>query len=279
MEILGLIFNLSVVLFVVATMLSMGLALNLSQIIDPLKKPLLVADVVITNFLLIPLATLALIFLLPVDEGTRIGLIILSLSAGAPFIPKLAEIAKGDTALATAVMLLRMVATVVILPIGLPMMLGGDVQVDSLSIAKSLVIMMIIPLAIGLWVKAKKADFAALWQGRMVKLSNIALLAIIILLTILNGKDILEVMGYGLLAVILFMMISLAIGYLAGGKFYHKRVVSSLSAGQRNISAALVVAAQNFDNPEVTVIIIAASIVGLIILLVAAKKFVQPTSS
>jgi hypothetical protein len=52
MEILGLIFNLSVVLFVVATMLSMGLALNLSQIIDPLKKPLLVADVVITNFLL-----------------------------------------------------------------------------------------------------------------------------------------------------------------------------------------------------------------------------------
>jgi BASS family bile acid:Na+ symporter len=151
--------------------------------------------------------------------------------------------------------------------------------VDSLSIAKSLVIMMIIPLAIGLWVKAKKEDFAARWQGRMVKLSNIALLAIIILLTILNGKDILEVMGYGLLAVILFMMISLAIGYLAGGKFHHKRVVSSLSAGQRNISAALVVAAQNFDNPEVTVIIIAASIVGLIILLVAAKKFVQPTSS
>ena len=278
METLTLLFNLSVVLFVVATMLSMGLALNLSQIIDPLKKPLLVADVIVTNFLLIPLATLALVSLLPVDEGTRIGLIILSLSAGAPFIPKLAEIAEGDTALATAVMLLLMVATVVILPIGLPMMLGGDIQVDSLSIAKSLVIMMIVPLAIGLWIKAKKENFAAVWQGRMVKLSNIALLAIIILLTILNGKDILGIMGYGLLSVVLFMMISLVIGYIAGGKFYHKRVVSSLSAGQRNISAGLVVAAQNFDNPEVTVIIIATSIVGLIILLIAAKKFVRPTS-
>jgi BASS family bile acid:Na+ symporter len=278
MEILTLLFNLSVVLFVIATMLSMGLALNLSQIIDPLKKPLLVADVIVTNFLLIPLATLALVSLLPVDEGTRIGLIILSLSAGAPFIPKLAEIAEGDTALATAVMLLLMVATVVILPIGLPMMLGGDIQVDSLSIAKSLVVMMIIPLALGLWIKVKKEDFALLWQGRMVKLSNIALLVIIVLLTILNGKDILEIMGYGLLAVVLFMLISLVVGYLAGGKFYHKRVVSSLSAGQRNISAGLVVAAQNFDNPEVTVIIIATSIVGLIILLFAAKKF-APSSS
>ena len=275
MEILGQIFNLSVVLFVVATMLSMGLALNVSQIIDPLKKPLLVADVIVTNFLLIPLATLALVSIVPVDEGTKIGLIILSLAAGAPFTPKLAEVAKGDTALATAVMLLLMVATVVILPIGLPIMLNGDIQVDSLSIAKSLVIMMIIPLVTGLLIKAKSESFAAVWQGRMVKLSNIALLAVIILLTILNGKALLAVIGYGLLAVVLFMVISLFIGYIAGGKFYHKRVVSSLSAGQRNVSAALVVAAQNFDDPEVTVIIIAVSIIGLFILLFTAKKYVK----
>ncbi len=275
MEILGLIFNLSVVLFVVATMLSMGLALNVSQIIDPLKKPLLVANVIVTNFLLIPLATLALVSMVPVDEGTKIGLIILSLAAGAPFTPKLAEVAKGDTALATAVMLLLMVVTVIILPIGLPIMLGGDIQVDSLSIAKSLVIMMIIPLVLGLFIKAKAESFAVVWQERMVKLSNIALLVIIVLLMILNGKALLAVVGYGLLAVVFFMLISLSIGYVAGGKFYHKRVVSSLSAGQRNISAALVIAAQNFDDPEVTVIIIAVSIIGLFILLLAAKKFVR----
>jgi len=147
--------------------------------------------------------------------------------------------------------------------------------VDSLNIAKSLVIMMIIPLVTGLLIKAKSESFAAVWQGRMVKLSNIALLAVIILLTILNGKALLAVIGYGLLAVVLFMVISLFIGYIAGGKFYHKRVVSSLSAGQRNVSAALVVAAQNFDDPEVTVIIIAVSIIGLFILLFTAKKYVK----
>ena len=155
MESLQLFFNLAVVVFVISTMLSMGLALRVSQIIDPLKKPLLIADVLVTNFLLVPLATMAIVTFLPVDNETKIALIILSLSAGAPFTPKLAEIAKGDTALATAVMLLLMVATVFILPFALPFFIGGDVAVDSLAIAKSLVVMMIVPLAIGLAVKTK----------------------------------------------------------------------------------------------------------------------------
>ena len=275
METLTLLFNLSVVLFVITTMLSMGLGLQVSQIIEPLKSPLLIVDVLVTNFLLVPLAVLLIIFLIPVDEGTKIGLIILSLAAGAPFTPKLVEIAKGDIALATAVMLLQMVVTVAILPFALSLMLDGDIVVDSLAIAKSLVIMMIIPLLFALWAKAKFEVVAAVWQGRMVKFSNLTLLVIIILMTILNGKDILDVFGYDMLAVILFIIVALLIGYVAGGKLYHNRVVSSLSAGQRNISAALVVAAQNFDDPKVTIIIIAVSIIGLFILLFSAKKFVR----
>ena len=274
-EFIGSVFNLSVLVFVVATMLSMGLALNLSQIVKPLKKPILVLDVIVTNFMIIPLATLGIASLLPIDEGVKIGLVIVSLSAGAPFTPKLVEIAKSDTALATAVMLLLMVVTVILLPIGLPIMLGGDVNVDSGAIAKSLVIMMIFPLAIGLFIKSKAEDFAKKWQGKMVKLSNMALLAIIILLVILNGKAMINFIGYGLLAVIVFMFVSLVIGFVAGGKMYEKRVVSSLAAAQRNISAALVVAAQNFENPNVTVTIIAVSVVGLFILLFSAKKFAR----
>jgi len=275
MEFLSSVFSLSVVIFVVSTMLSMGFALNLSQIVQPLKKPLLVVDVLATNFIIIPFVTLGIASLLPIDEGTKIGLVILSLSAGAPFTPKLAEIAKADTALATAVMLLLMVATVVLLPVGLPLMISGDVSVDSGAIAKSLIIMMIIPLAIGLFTKATLRNYAEKWQPKMVKLSNIALLVIIVLLSVLNGKSMIDFIGYGLLAVVLFMVLSLVIGFVAGGKVYEKRVISSLAAAQRNISAALVVAAQNFEDPSVTVTIIAVSVIGLFILLFSAKKFAR----
>jgi BASS family bile acid:Na+ symporter len=273
METLASLFNLFVALFVIATMLSMGLGLRVSQIVKPLKNPKLIADVLVTNFLLVPLAVLIIISFIPVDEGTKIALIILALAAGAPFTPKLVEIAKGDIALATAVMLLQMVVTVAILPFALPLMLGGDISVDSMEIAKSLVILMIIPLVLALWIKAKFEAVAAVWQERMVKFSNISLLVIIVLMSILNGKDIVAVFGYDMVALILFMLASLAIGYVAGGKLYDNKVVSSLSAGQRNVSAALVVAAQNFEDPKVTIVIIAVSIVGLFILLFAAKKF------
>jgi BASS family bile acid:Na+ symporter len=135
--------------------------------------------------------------------------------------------------------------------------------------------MMLIPLAIALWIKAKFENVAATWQGRMVKLSIIALLVIIVLMTILHGKDILAVFGYDMVAVILFLVAALFIGYVTGGKHYPNRVVSSLSAGQRNVSAALVVAAQNFDDPKVSIIIIAVSVIGLFLLIGTAKSYVK----
>jgi len=271
---LNLLFQVSILVFVITTMLSMGLGLKVKQIIEPLKNINLIIVVIITNFFIIPLITLGITIFLPIDEGSRIALILLSLAAGAPFIPKLAEIAKGDTALATAIMLLLMVATVIILPIALPIFIGGDITVNSFAIAKSLVIMMIFPLIIALYIKAKKETLAIKWQPRMVKLSNLSLLGIIIIMSILHGKSIIDIFGYDLVAVILFMISSIIIGYIMGGVIYTKKVISSLSAGQRNISAALVVSAQNFaDNPKVTIVIITVSVIGLFILLFSAKKF------
>ena len=89
MQAVASLFNLSIVVFVISTMVSMGLGLKVSQIIQPLKDLKLIIIAIVTNFLLVPLATVMVTWLIPVDEGTKIALIILSLSAGAPFIPKL----------------------------------------------------------------------------------------------------------------------------------------------------------------------------------------------
>lgn len=267
-------FNSATIVFVVTTMLSMGLGLEVSQIVQPLKNPKLIVKVVGVNFLFVPLATLAMVQLLGLDDGAKTALLLLSLCAGAPFLPKLAEIAKSNTALATAIMLLLMVSTVVILPLALPFFLGGEVSVDSFSIAKSLVIMMILPLVVALVIRANKKELATKWQGIMVKTSNLTLLAIIVILSILHAKAILGIFGLDMVAIVLFMVMSLGIGYMSGGKELSNKVVYSLSAGQRNISAALVVGAQNFShNPKVSVIIIAVSIIGLFILLLSAKQF------
>jgi BASS family bile acid:Na+ symporter len=95
-------------------------------------------------------------------------------------------------------------------------------------------------------------------------------------MSILHGKAILGIFGFDMVGVIVFLIVALVIGYFVGGNVYTNKVVSSLASGQRNISAALVVAAQNFsDDPKVTIVIIAVSIIGLFILLFSAKKFIK----
>jgi len=50
------------------------------------------------------------------------------------------------------------------------------------------------------------------------------------------------------LAAIIFLVLSLAIGYLLGGSDPGEKSVLGLGTAQRNIAAALVVAAQNFNG-------------------------------
>ena len=65
------------------------------------------------------------------------GLLLLGTAAGAPFLPKLAQIAKGNLAFGVGLMVLLMVVTVGYLPLVLPVLLPG-VSVNPAEIARSL---------------------------------------------------------------------------------------------------------------------------------------------
>ena len=60
-------------------------------------------------------------------------------------------------------------------------------------------------------------------------------------------------------------------GYLVGGADKSTQAVFALSAGLRNITAALVLAGSSFDHPAITVMMLVASVVSLVVLLVLAK--------
>ncbi len=82
--------------FVVSSMLAMGAGLTIRQIIEPLGNARLVAFALLANFVLMPLGAFALAKLLRLQEPFGIGLLLLGCAAGAPFLPKLAELAKGN---------------------------------------------------------------------------------------------------------------------------------------------------------------------------------------
>jgi predicted Na+-dependent transporter len=95
-----------VLVFVISSMLSLGLSLTTKQIIDPLRNVRLVALALVANFILVPVFAYALTLILPLNESITIGLILLSTAAGAPFLPKLVEVAKGNITFSVGLMVL-----------------------------------------------------------------------------------------------------------------------------------------------------------------------------
>src|SRR5580765_222782 len=161
--------------FVLSSMLGMGLGLKVGQIVAPLRNVRLIALSLVANFVLMPLAAVGLARLLRLDEPLGVGLILLGASAGAPFLPKLAQIAKGNLAFAVGLMVLLMVLTIVYLPLVLPLLLEG-VSVNPAKIARTLVLLMLLPLAVALGVKAKLPAVAARTKPALDKISNLSLI-------------------------------------------------------------------------------------------------------
>ena len=259
--------TLSVLVFVVSSMLAMGLSLTIGQIVEPLRDLRLVGKALLANFVLVPLLGYAILVVVPLSEAQSIGLILLATAAGAPFLPKLVENAKGNIAFGVGLMVLLMVLTVAYVPLVLPFLLPG-VELNPFDIASSLIVLMLVPLAIGLVVKARYADTAASVQPVLNQTSSTALILLVVLMLVLNFQNVLSVIGTGaIFALLLFVVVSFGLGWVLGAPGRDDRSVMGLGTAQRNVSAALVVGAQNFGEPDVLVMLIVGAIVMLVVLL------------
>jgi predicted Na+-dependent transporter len=273
-QFLSLIMNLSTLVFVVTSMLAMGLSLTITQIMAPLRNARLVILALAANFILVPAAAYLITSILPLSDGLKIGLILVSTAAGAPFLPRLAQIAKGNLAFSVGLMVLLMVMTVLYMPVVLPRLLQG-ISVDPWSIARPLILLMLIPLALALFIRARYAGIAGALHPYMARASTIALILVIAAGLLANLNALLGVVGGGaIIALLLFLALAFVFGYLLGGRDGNIRSVLGLGTAQRNLSAALVVATANFaQDPDVILMVLVLGLVDLVTLLITANLF------
>jgi bile acid:Na+ symporter, BASS family len=273
-ELLTDLSNVFTLAFAVTSMFSMGLSLTMSQISGPLRDVRLVAMALVSNFVIVPAAAFLLSRFIPLEQDLQIGLLLFGAVAGAPLVPKLAQMAGGNVPFAVGLVVLLVVATVIYLPIVLPLLLPG-VQVDALTVAGPLVLQLLVPLGVGLFVKARYQECAEWLQPNMAQIANTSLALMLVLLLVLNLGDVLSLVGSGaFLAVLLLLAIALVAGYLLGGPDPGTRRVMALGTGQRNFAAAFVIGTGNFgDRPEVLVMVAAASLVSMPIMLPVAGEF------
>jgi BASS family bile acid:Na+ symporter len=248
-EFFAAVAHLSVFVFLVSSMSEIGLGLRMQQILSPLRNGRLVVLVLIANFIIVPALALGIARLLRLDEPFALGLLLLGLAAGAPFMPKITGMAKRDVALAVGLLVMLMASTIVFLPVALPLLATGT-QVDPEKILRLLVLLILLPLMIGLLIKARAASFAARLAPVLGRVSSIALLATIILIISLHLQSLLRVFGSGAIyAGLLFSVLSAFTGWLLGGRDAAKRTALGLGTGFRSFPAALIVSVQTSRIP------------------------------
>jgi bile acid:Na+ symporter, BASS family len=278
MELLAKAVPVALLVFVVSSMLAVGLSLTVGQIVAPLRNARLVILALVANFVLMPLAALLIARVFRLDQPLGVALVLLGGAAGAPFLPKLAGVAKGNLAFSVGLMVLLMVLTVGYMPLVMPLLLEG-VSIDPMEIARSLVVLMLLPLVTGLAVRARFAAAAGRAAPVLNRVSTLSLILMIVLMLVTNLRNIIDLFGTrGVLASIVFLVVGFGLGWLLGGPERDTRSVLAMGTAQRNIAAALVVGGQNFDEPRVVVMVVVVAIVGLLVLMPLGRKVAGPAA-
>src|SRR5262249_43570037 len=271
-EILAVLSNVFTLTFVVSSMLALGFSLTIGQIVQPLRDVQLVVRALVANFVLVPAAAYGLKTVIPIGESFGIGLMLLATAAGAPFLPKLVQLAKGDVALGVGVMVLLMVTTVAYVPIVLPLLLPG-VSINPLDIASSLVVLMLLPLGFALCIRARYAEAADTARPIFAQIANYGLMGVMTTMVLLNWRTILQTIGTGaILAALLFIGAAFLFGYVVAPPAITNRVLG-LGPAQRNVAAARVVATGSFAaDPNVLVMVLVGSLLMMVLLLPGAGE-------
>jgi BASS family bile acid:Na+ symporter len=226
----------------------------------------------VANFVLVPLLAVGIERVFPMAPPLALGLFLLAGSAGAPFLIKLASAAKSDLALSAGLLVLLVPATVVFLPFYVPLAMAHPslrglsyVPSSLVKLGLPLLSTLILPLLIGVAVKA----FAPRWVARLVpiggKVSTVAVVVVIASTFGANLNELLNILRTGaVITGFLLVLGAFAVGYLLSRR--ERRAVLGLGTAQRNVAAAMVLASQDFKDPDVLVMVTACTLAGLFVL-------------
>lgn len=257
--------------FIISTMLNVGLTQRLSDIAQHLKNWPFVLKMLLANFVFAPLLMIVALHFAPFDPALKAGLLIFSLGAGAPLLIKLTQTAEHEVALGAAVMMLLTVVTVVYMPIVLPMVLSG-VSVDAVAVARSLLMQLLLPIVAGMLLAQFVPGVVKKVQPWVGKLGSIALYALIVVTLVGYYPNLLDIVGKGAFLVgLAFVGAAFGLGYLAGAGKDHLEDIGGLGTAQRNTAAGVIIALENFSNPNVLVMLTLANMLGIVMLLLIAK--------
>jgi bile acid:Na+ symporter, BASS family len=239
-DVLMPLLKISLAIFMAGNLLDMGLRLNPRDAVGGLRNLRFVTYALLWGFVLGPALAYAITRVIPLEQPYAIGLLLMGMAPCAPFVPMLVRKANGDLGSTAALMLLTAVATVIFMPVAVPWMVEG-LTVTTWTIAKPLIVVVVLPLTVGMVVLRASAAFAGRIEPVVKKVTSVATIAMGVLCLVVYGKGLLAVPGsLAVVAQFIFFFVMAAFTYWLGfGLRHDQKIVLSIGMATRNLGAAL----------------------------------------
>jgi BASS family bile acid:Na+ symporter len=253
----GIALSIPVIVFIFT--IGIGTELTWNDFKMLFKEPKVVIVGIVGQIILLPVIAFGVAWMFKDEPVIAIGIVLLAASPGGPLSNSLVYVARARTELSislTAISgLLALVTTPVIASVGISMFAGDDASI-SLPIPQTIAqifVLIIVPLAIGMFLKAKWSDVIDRMEVKIRKGCTVLMVLAITVAVIVAWPTLIDKFSEFALAGTIFVVALLALSSLYGrvlGLDEDSRFTVMVEVSIQNIVVASLIAITLLEKPE-----------------------------
>jgi len=243
---------------VVTLLGAIGLGSTLADLTYLFRRPALLLRSLFAMYVAMPLAALAIVRSVPLPPGVRTAILVLSISAGAPMLPrKLMKL--GREGYVFSLVVLSSLLAVVAVPAWLAVLgpyFTREPQAGPGAVGLLVAKAALGPLLAGMLLRPLRGERAGRISEGVLKLVGVILMVTVAGLLVLHGHLLFEADRVALPALAGVTVIGLAIGHALGGPDREDRTALAVTCATRHVGLAML-AASAVPNPRVIALVLA----------------------
>lgn len=267
--------NAILALSLIIIMFGMGLSLSTKDFVQVFIRPKAILIGLVCQLILLPIIGFSLINTFTLSPEIAIGVIIMAACPGGPTSNLITHLANGDTALSVSLTAISSLITLISIPfiinLGLQHVLGEGtvIQLDVLATILQVFIIVILPVALGMFLKAKKPDFALKMEKPVKKASGIFFVVVLVAIIAKESALLFSYIQQAGLVSLALNILTMGAGYLLGYLFHlslKQRISIAIEGGIQNGTLGISIATILLQN---TAYAVTPAVYGIIMFITA----------
>ena len=253
---------------IVCTVFGYGLKTTLDDLLYVVRSPGLLVRSLIAVFVIMPVVAVALARWFDFPRTVEIALIALAISPTPPLLPKREAKTGGYEPYGLGLMALLALLSIAVVPLSamlLSAFFGRRFGAPALAIAGIVFKAVLLPLAVGMTVRALRPAIAARLDKPIAMIPMVLMPLAAAVLLISTAPAMWRLIGGGtIVAMLLFLSIGFVVGHVMGGPDPDHAIVLAISTACRHPAIALAIASANFLDEQFGAAIILYVLLGLV---------------